>query len=64
MFSYFIAIVLLGICLIPVNIAQIKFIQSTIYKYAILGSFALSFIVLLLANFKFKHTQKVGGKKW
>lgn len=63
MFSYFIAIVLLGICLIPVNIAQIKFIQSTIYKYAILGSFALSFIVLLLANFKFKHTQKVGGKK-
>ncbi len=63
MFSYFVAITLLGMCLIPLNIAQIKFIQSTVYKYAILGSFALAFIILLFANFKFKHTQKAGGKK-
>ena len=64
MFSYFVAITLLGMCLIPVNIAQIKFMQSTVYKYTILGSFALAFLILLFANFKFKHAQKSGGKKW
>ena len=63
MFSYLVAITLLGICLIPVNIAQIKFIQSTVYRYVILSSFALSFLILLFANIKFKHTQKAGGKK-
>ncbi len=41
MFAYLVAIILLGLSLLPINIAQIKFIQGTIYKYIILSAFAL-----------------------
>jgi len=61
-FSYFVSILILGLCLYPINIAEIKFIQSTIYKYAILASFAVGFAVLLFANIKFKFLQKGGAK--
>jgi spore germination protein (amino acid permease) len=63
-FSYLVAIILLGACLYPINIANLKFLQNTIYKYGVLISiFALSFGILIWANLKFKHEQKVGGKK-
>ena len=64
MFSYLVAIILLGLSLFPINIAEIKFIQGTIYKYVILSSFTIGILVLIVSNVKFKYTQKVGGKKW
>jgi tellurite resistance protein TehA-like permease len=63
-FSYLVAIVLLGASLYPINIANLNFLQNTIYKYGVLISiFVISFGILIWANLKFKHEQKVGGKK-
>lgn len=60
MFSYLISSLLLGACLLPFNIAEIKFIQTTIYKYFVLILFVISFIILLFANLKFRR-KKSGG---
>lgn len=63
-FSYFASILLLGICLCPVNIAELKILQNDIYKYGVLISlFGISFGLLIFSNLKFKYKQKVGGKK-
>lgn len=64
MFSYLVAITAIGLCLLPINIAEIKFLQINVYKYTILSIFIISFIVLLCANLKFRYQQKAGGKKW
>lgn len=58
MFSYFICSALLGICLYPFNISELKFIQTTIYKYFVLILFGLSFLILLLSNWKFKNKKR------
>lgn len=63
MFSYLVAITVIGLCLLPINIAEIKFLQNKLYKYSVLVIFSISFIILLCANLKFKYKQKVGGKK-
>lgn len=63
MFAYLVSIILLGLSLLPINIAEIKFIQGTIYKYVILCSFAIGILVLIIANLKFKYTQKSRRKK-
>lgn len=63
-FSYFVSILLLGICLCPVNIAELKILQNEIYKYGVLISiFIISFGTLIFSNLKFKLKQKAGGKK-
>jgi len=47
--------ILFGISLIPLNVAQIKFLEDDFYKYLILGmSFILCLGLLILANIKFK----------
>lgn len=61
MFAYFVAITLLGISLFPINIAEIKFMQSHIYKYVIIASFGIALFILIFANLKFKQTRK---KQW
>lgn len=61
MFSYLIAIILLGLCLIPINIAEIKFMQSTVYKYAILIITSITILLLLFANIKFNYLRRRGG---
>ena len=62
MFSYLICSALLGICLYPFNISELKFVQTTVYKYLVLILlFGVSFSILLLSNWKFKR--KNGGKK-
>lgn len=59
MFSYLIASLLLGICLYPFNISELKFIQTTIYKYFVLILlFGVSFFILLFANWKFKQKKR------
>lgn len=63
MFAYLVSIILLGLSLLPINIAEIKFIQGTIYKYIILSAFAVGIIVLISANLKFKHSQKSRRQK-
>ena len=63
-FSYFVAMLLLGICLCPVNLAELKILQNNIYKYGVLISiFIISFGILIFSNLKFKFKQKAGGKK-
>ena len=53
MLSYSTCSILLGLTLIPINIAKIHFIESTVYKYVVLGfMFGISFIILILANIK------------
>lgn len=53
MLSFLSCSLLFTISLIPVNIAQIHFIEDTLYRYLIIGfSFILGIIILLLANIK------------
>lgn len=55
MLSYPICSILFGLALIPLNVAQIRFIENTIYKFMIIGIiFIACIILLLLANIKFK----------
>lgn len=59
MFTYFICSILLGLCLYPFNISEIKFIQTTVYKYFVLILlFGISFFILLFSNWKFKRKQR------
>ena len=47
--------ILFGLCLLPFNIAISRFMENTIYRYLIIGLIFIGcFIILLLANLKFK----------
>lgn len=51
--------ILFGLCLLPYNIAINRFIANTVYRYLIIGlSLIGCFILLLLANLKFKFSKK------
>lgn len=53
MLTYSSCSILLGLTLIPLNIANIHFIEDTIYRYVVLSFiFGLGIIILILANFK------------
>lgn len=57
------ATIIFGISLISPNIAVARFIQQHIYKYyELILVFSVSFIVLLLANWKFKKNHKLPAK--
>jgi len=44
-----------GLCLLPFNVAISRFMENTIYRYLIIGiTFIGCFIILILANLKFK----------
>lgn len=44
-----------GLCLIPFNIAISRFMENTVYRYLIIGlTFVVCFVILILANLKFK----------
>ena len=59
MLSYSTCNILLGLALIPINIANIHFIESHIYKFVVLGfMFGIAFIVLILANIKKSRSKK------
>lgn len=52
--------ILLGLTVIPLNSAQIHFLEKTLFRYLVLGIvFIFQMLVLILANIKFK----VKGKK-
>ncbi len=60
MLSYSTCSILFGITLIPINIAQIHFIEDTLYRFLVISfMFGIGLIILLLANFKKKHLKKV-----
>lgn len=60
MLSYSTCSILFGITLIPINIAQIHFIEDTLYRYLIIGfMFGIDFFILILANLKKKYFKKV-----
>lgn len=64
MFTYFICSILLGASLYPFNISEIKFVQSTIYKYSVLVLlFGVSFSILLLSYWKFKRKKRRKNEK-
>ena len=47
--------ILFGLCLFPFNIAISRFMENTVYRYLIISlTFGVCFIILLLANLKFK----------
>lgn len=59
MLSYSTCSILLGLTLIPVNIANIHFIEDTIYRYVVLGfMFGVGLIILILANMKKSRRKK------
>lgn len=53
-----------GLCLLPFNIALIRFMGNTVYRYSIIGLiFIVCFIILILANLKFKFKKGSLQKK-
>ncbi len=51
--------ILLGLCLLPFNVAISRFIENIIYRYLIIGLIFIGcFAILLLANLKFKFSKK------
>ena len=56
MLSYSTCSILFGITLIPINIAQIHFIEDTLYRFLVIGfMFGIGLIILFLANLKKKY---------
>lgn len=56
------ALFIFGTALIPKNMQEISFLENTVYRYIILILvFALSFIILILANIKYLQSQKMKG---
>lgn len=56
------ALFIFGTALIPKNMQEISFLENTVYRYIILILvFALSFIILVLANIKYLRSQKMKG---
>ena len=56
------ALFIFGTALIPKNMQEISFLENTVYRYIILILvFALSFIILILANIKYLRSQKMKG---
>lgn len=52
---YFFSSIIFVCALIPPNMAAIRFLEDTVYKYfAIFLIFIVSLIILILANFKYK----------
>ncbi len=59
MMTYCVAILLFSIGLISSNISIAKFIQGTLYRYyELILVFIISFVILLIANFKIRRKQK------
>lgn len=55
MFTFPISSIFLGLCLLPFNAHISSFLESTVYRYTIIVLiFILCFIILILANIKFK----------
>jgi len=55
MFAFPVVSIFLGLCLFPFNSQVSHFIENTIYRYLIIGLiFGVCFIILILANLKFK----------
>lgn len=49
------ASIFFGLCLLPFNVAISRFMENTVYRYLIIGiTFIGCFIILILANLKFK----------
>ena len=56
------ALFIFGTALIPKNMQEISFLENTVYRYIILILvFALSIIILVLANIKYLRSQKMKG---
>lgn len=53
-----------GLCLLPFNIAVSRFMENVIYRYLIIGFiFIWCFILMILANLKFKFKKGVSKNK-
>ena len=56
------AIITFLIALVPKNYAQVRFLETTIYKYVVLSvTFVFSLIILILATIKHKRLHKQKG---
>lgn len=57
--TYCVAVLLFGLALLPNNSLQVKFINSTVFKYYILYCvFGFSTLILIIANIKKKREEK------
>ena len=57
MISFSTCSILFGLSLIPLNVAQIQYLENTIYRYVVLVSiFIVGIGILILANIKKKNT--------
>lgn len=55
MLTFSIVSIFSGLCLLPFNIAISRFMENVVYRYLIIGLiFIASFVILVLANLKFK----------
>ena len=58
------AIIIFLVSLVPQNYSQVRFLETTIYKYFVFfASFILSPIILILANLKYKRLHKQDAKQ-
>ena len=56
--------ILFGLCLLPFNIAISRFMENTVYRYMIIVlTFIVCFIILVLANLKFKFKKGSSQKR-
>ncbi len=59
---YVAAIVIFLVSLIPQNYVQVHFLETTVYKYIVLGLvFVVSLTILILATLKYKKQHKLKG---
>ncbi len=55
MITLFTTSIFLGLSLLPFNVAINRFMENTVYRYLIIGlTFVVCFVILILANLKFK----------
>ncbi len=61
---YAVATIIFIIALIPKGMAEIRFIENVIYKYyTLILVYGICFLILVLANIKYKKTHKINRKE-
>ena len=56
------ALIVFLISIIPQNYSQVRFLETTIYKYVVFSTvFVINMIILILATLKYKNKNKQKG---
>ena len=57
--SYCLGAIMFSVALIPTNLAQVKLLESTVYKYsAVIIVYTICILILILANIKYKFINR------